>query len=97
MLDEYGLHPGSDLNWIVGYAQQQDIHLATATVKVPYDSVHCFDSRRNAPMSKEVIDILDMRDFADAVIGLPGEGKACLQRLCHYCSMQVLMLSNASG
>jgi ATP-binding cassette subfamily G (WHITE) protein 2 (PDR) len=90
MLDEYGLHPGSDLNRMVGYAQQQDIHLATATVKeaLRFSALlrqpqECPDIEKLAYV-EEVIDILDMRDFADAVIGLPGEGKACLQRLRHY-------------
>lgn len=86
----YGLHPGSDLNRMVGYAQQQDIHLATATVKeaLRFSALlrqpqECLDTEKLAYV-EEVIDMLDMRDFSDAVIGLPGEGKACLQQLRNY-------------
>ncbi|KAK7981413.1 hypothetical protein PG988_003651 [Apiospora saccharicola] len=43
----------------VGYVQQQDLHLETAT-KLRYVD--------------EVIDMLGMREFAGAVVGVPGEG-----------------------
>ena len=86
-LDKYGFQPGSDLNRMVGYAQQQDIHLATATVReaLQFSALlrqpqECPDSEKRAYV-EEVIDMLDMRDFSDAVIGLPGEGKAYFQRL----------------
>lgn len=69
-----------------GYVQQQDLHLATATVR---ESLR-FSAELRQPKSvsreskyefvEEVIDMLDMRDFADAVVGVPGEGLNVEQR-----------------
>ncbi|KAH8679388.1 ABC-2 type transporter-domain-containing protein [Ilyonectria robusta] len=69
-----------------GYVQQQDLHLETATVR---ESLR-FSAmlRQPATVSKEekysyvedVIDMLNMRDFADAVVGVPGEGLNIEQR-----------------
>ncbi|KAF7554878.1 hypothetical protein G7Z17_g2591 [Cylindrodendrum hubeiense] len=69
-----------------GYVQQQDLHLETATVR---ESLR-FSAmlRQPATVSKEdkysfvedVIDMLNMRDFADAVVGIPGEGLNIEQR-----------------
>ncbi|KAH7310275.1 putative ABC multidrug transporter [Rhexocercosporidium sp. MPI-PUGE-AT-0058] len=69
-----------------GYVQQQDLHLQTATVR---ESLR-FSAmlRQPASVSKEekyrfvedVIDMLSMRDFANAVVGIPGEGLNVEQR-----------------
>ncbi|KAK0130195.1 hypothetical protein ONS96_000718 [Cadophora gregata f. sp. sojae] len=69
-----------------GYVQQQDLHLETATVR---ESLR-FSAmlRQPASVSKEekyryvedVIDMLSMRDFANAVVGVPGEGLNVEQR-----------------
>ncbi|KAH7114874.1 ABC-2 type transporter [Dactylonectria macrodidyma] len=69
-----------------GYVQQQDLHLETATVR---ESLR-FSAmlRQPATVSKQdkynyvedVIDMLSMRDFADAVVGIPGEGLNIEQR-----------------
>ncbi|KAH7144143.1 ABC-2 type transporter [Dactylonectria estremocensis] len=69
-----------------GYVQQQDLHLETATVR---ESLR-FSAmlRQPATVSKQdkysyvedVIDMLNMRDFADAVVGIPGEGLNIEQR-----------------
>ncbi|KAG4432132.1 hypothetical protein IFR05_012387 [Cadophora sp. M221] len=69
-----------------GYVQQQDLHLQTATVR---ESLR-FSAmlRQPASISKEekyqfvedVIDMLSMRDFANAVVGVPGEGLNVEQR-----------------
>ncbi|KAH0429411.1 ABC-2 type transporter [Colletotrichum camelliae] len=69
-----------------GYVQQQDLHLATATVR---ESLR-FSAMLRQPKSvskeekyafvEEVIDMLNMRDFADAVVGVPGEGLNVEQR-----------------
>ncbi|KAH7409672.1 ABC-2 type transporter [Cadophora sp. MPI-SDFR-AT-0126] len=69
-----------------GYVQQQDIHLETATVR---ESLR-FSAmlRQPASVSKEekyrfvedVIDMLSMRDFANAVVGVPGQGLNVEQR-----------------
>jgi ATP-binding cassette subfamily G (WHITE) protein 2 (PDR) len=63
-----------------GYVQQQDLHLATATVR----ETLAFSAllRQPARYSKqeklayvdEVIQMLDMQSYRDAVVGIPGEG-----------------------
>lgn len=73
---------------MVGYAQQHDIYLATVKEALRFSALlrhpqECSDIEKLAYV-EEVIDILDTRDFADAIIGFPGEGKAYLQRLRHY-------------
>ena len=67
-----------------GYVQQQDLHLATATVR---ESLR-FSAILRQPKSvskqekydyvEDVIKMLNMEDFAEAVVGVPGEGKQCL-------------------
>ncbi|KAI1105535.1 ABC-2 type transporter-domain-containing protein [Jackrogersella minutella] len=69
-----------------GYVQQQDLHLETATVR---ESLR-FSALLRQPghISKEdkyafveeVITMLNMEDFADAVVGIPGEGLNVEQR-----------------
>lgn len=65
----------------IGYAQQQDLHLPTSTVR----EALTFSALLRQPSThtrteklawvNEVIDTLDMRMFADAIIGIPGEGQ----------------------
>ncbi|KAK2043610.1 ABC-2 type transporter [Colletotrichum somersetense] len=69
-----------------GYVQQQDIHMSTATVR---ESLR-FSAMLRQPQSvsreekyafvEDVIEMLNMRDFADAVVGIPGEGLNVEQR-----------------
>nr|CBL51483.1 hypothetical protein [Colletotrichum graminicola] len=69
-----------------GYVQQQDLHMSTATVR---ESLR-FSAMLRQPESvsreekyafvEDVIDMLNMRDFADAVVGIPGEGLNVEQR-----------------
>lgn len=65
----------------IGYAQQQDVHLATSTVReaLTFSAILRQSEKytRGAKLAyvEEVIATLDMRDFADAVIGVPGEGE----------------------
>ncbi|KAF2761450.1 ATP-binding cassette transporter ABC1 [Pseudovirgaria hyperparasitica] len=69
-----------------GYVQQQDLHLETATVR---ESLR-FSAMLRQPKTvskqekydfvEEVIDMLNMRDFADAVVGVPGQGLNVEQR-----------------
>ena len=81
IFDASGHHVGSNLGHMVGYAQQQDIHLATATIReaLQFSALlrrkdhECSDVQKMAYV-EEVIDMLDMREFADAIIGVPGEG-----------------------
>jgi ATP-binding cassette subfamily G (WHITE) protein 2 (PDR) len=63
-----------------GYVQQQDIHLGTSTVREALR--FSAELRQPATTSKqekydyieEVIKLLEMEAYADAVIGVPGEG-----------------------
>lgn len=69
-----------------GYVQQQDLHMATATVR---ESLR-FSAMLRQPKSvskqekyayvEDVIKMLNMEDFAEAVVGVPGEGLNVEQR-----------------
>ncbi|KAF4956487.1 hypothetical protein FSARC_11549 [Fusarium sarcochroum] len=69
-----------------GYVQQQDLHLHTATVR---ESLR-FSATLRQPKSvskkekfefvEEVIKMLNMQEYADAVVGVPGEGLNVEQR-----------------
>ncbi|KAM0447865.1 hypothetical protein ACHAO4_008609 [Trichoderma viride] len=69
-----------------GYVQQQDLHLETATVR---ESLR-FSAMLRQPKSvskaekhafvEEVIKMLNMEEFANAVVGIPGEGLNVEQR-----------------
>jgi ATP-binding cassette subfamily G (WHITE) protein 2 (PDR) len=69
-----------------GYAQQQDLHLATSTVREALTFSALL--RQPAHVSRqekidyvsEVIKLLDMTEYADAVVGVPGEGLNVEQR-----------------
>jgi ATP-binding cassette subfamily G (WHITE) protein 2 (PDR) len=69
-----------------GYVQQQDLHLQTSTVR----EALTFSALLRQPAYikradrlayvDEVIELLDMQPFADAVVGVPGEGLNVEQR-----------------
>lgn len=69
-----------------GYVQQQDLHLETATVR---ESLR-FSAMLRQPKSvskqekydyvEDVIKMLNMEDFAEAVVGVPGDGLNVEQR-----------------
>ncbi|EAS35179.3 ABC transporter [Coccidioides immitis RS] len=69
-----------------GYVQQQDLHLETTTVREALR----FSAMLRQPKSvsktekyayvEDVIDMLNMRDFSEAVVGNPGEGLNVEQR-----------------
>lgn len=69
-----------------GYVQQQDLHLETTTVREALR----FSAMLRQPRSvskkdkfdfvEEVISMLNMRDFSEAVVGVPGEGLNVEQR-----------------
>lgn len=69
-----------------GYVQQQDLHLPTTTVR---ESLR-FSALLRQPKTvskkekyeyvEEVIEMLNMHDFADAIVGTPGEGLNVEQR-----------------
>ncbi|OTA87500.1 hypothetical protein M434DRAFT_375543 [Hypoxylon sp. CO27-5] len=69
-----------------GYVQQQDLHLETATVResLRFSAVlrqpsHISKAEKYA-FVEEVISMLNMEDFADAIVGVPGEGLNVEQR-----------------
>ena len=70
----------------VGYAQQQDMHISTATVKEALVfSARLRQSRKYSDAKKlayvdEVMAALDLTSFADAVIGISGQGLNIEQR-----------------
>jgi ABC-type multidrug transport system ATPase subunit len=65
-----------------GYAQQQDIHLETTTVReaLRFNAVMRQPSRvsRKEKLAyvEEVIKLLGMEAYADAIVGVPGDGKS---------------------
>ncbi|KAL4933792.1 ABC drug exporter AbcA [Aspergillus undulatus] len=69
-----------------GYAQQQDLHLSTSTVREALTFSAVLRQPAHVPRQEkvdyvtEVIKLLDMTEYADAVIGVPGEGLNVEQR-----------------
>ncbi|KAG6090993.1 ZEB2-regulated ABC transporter 1 [Claviceps sp. LM220 group G6] len=69
-----------------GYVQQQDLHLQTTTVRealnfsaILRQPAHVSNEEKLAYVD-EVIKLLDMTEYADAVVGVPGEGLNVEQR-----------------
>jgi len=75
-----GQHRDSSFQRKTGYVQQQDLHLETSTVR----EALVFSARLRQPKTfsdaekleyvEEVIRLLNMEKYADAVVGVPGEG-----------------------
>lgn len=69
-----------------GYAQQQDLHLSTSTVREALTFSALLRQPAYVPRQEkleyvdEVIKLLDMSEYADAVVGVPGEGLNVEQR-----------------
>ncbi|KAI8935400.1 hypothetical protein NX059_007981 [Plenodomus lindquistii] len=69
-----------------GYAQQQDLHLSTTTVREALTFSAILRQPAYVPRQEkidyvdEVIKLLDMSEYADAVVGVPGEGLNVEQR-----------------
>ena len=63
-----------------GYVQQQDLHLATSTVREALSFSAILRQPKAIPREEklayvdEVIKVLEMEAYADAVVGVPGEG-----------------------
>ncbi|KAL4942605.1 hypothetical protein BDV06DRAFT_235334 [Aspergillus oleicola] len=70
----------------VGYVQQQDLHLATATVREALQFSACLrqpahvSTRDKLEYVEEIIALLEMEKYAGAVVGVPGEGLNVEQR-----------------
>jgi ATP-binding cassette, subfamily G (WHITE), member 2, PDR len=69
-----------------GYVQQQDLHLSTSTVREALNFSALLRQAADIPRAEklayveEVIKLLDMEEYADAVVGVPGEGLNVEQR-----------------
>ncbi|KAH7400176.1 ABC-2 type transporter-domain-containing protein [Cadophora sp. MPI-SDFR-AT-0126] len=69
-----------------GYAQQADVHLETMSVReaLRFNAILCqpagLDKSEKLAYVEEVIHLLDMENYADAIIGVPGEGLNVEQR-----------------
>lgn len=69
-----------------GYVQQQDLHLSTTTVREALRFSALLRQPKTVPKDEkfkyveEVIDMLGMQGFADAIVGSPGEGLNVEQR-----------------
>lgn len=69
-----------------GYVQQQDLHLETSTVREALNFSALLRQPAHVPRQEklayvnEVIKLLDMTEYADAVVGVPGEGLNVEQR-----------------
>ena len=69
-----------------GYVQQQDLHLQTSTVREALGFSALLRQPAKIPREEklayvdEVIKLLEMEEYADAVVGVPGEGLNVEQR-----------------
>jgi ABC-type multidrug transport system ATPase subunit len=69
-----------------GYVQQQDLHLETSTVREALNFSALLRQPAHIPRKEkllyvnEVIKLLEMTEYADAVVGVPGEGLNVEQR-----------------
>lgn len=93
----------------IGYVQQEDIHTPTGTVREALEFSALMRQAGDCSKTKlkyvdSVIQLLEMQAYADAVVGVPGNGElrplesivtGCLQGLLTV-SAQGLTLSSAS-
>ena len=69
-----------------GYVQQQDLHLATSTVREALNFSALLRQPKTTPKKEklayvdEVVKVLEMDAYADAIVGVPGEGLNVEQR-----------------
>lgn len=69
-----------------GYVQQQDLHLSTSTVREALQFSAILRQSEDIPIAEkvayveDVVKLLDMQDYADAVVGVLGEGLNVEQR-----------------
>jgi ABC-type multidrug transport system ATPase subunit len=77
---------GADFPRRTGYVESQDVHLSEFTVRETLrfsaqlrQPQHVSDQEKNAYV-EEIIDMLEMREYGDAVVGVPGSGLSLEQR-----------------
>lgn len=88
-----------------GYVQQQDLHLSTSTVREALNFSALLRQPGNITRKEkleyveEVIKLLDMEEYADAVVGVPGEGRTFIYRNSNVqlTTFQVLTSNNESA
>jgi len=81
-----GRHRDHSFQRKTGYVQQQDLHLSTSTVREALNFSALL--RQPAHVSRadklayvdEVIKLLEMSEYSEAVVGVPGEGLNVEQR-----------------
>ena len=80
-------HPRDDsFQRKTGYVQQQDLHLETSTVRESLTFSALLRQPKTTPKAEkiayveEVIRLLEMEEYAEAVVGVPGEGLNVEQR-----------------
>ena len=77
-----------------GYVQQQDLHLATTTVREALVFSALLRQPKKVPRKEkidyveEVIKTMEMQSYADAIVGVPGEGELTLFPLVHFIADQ---------
>ncbi|PSN70036.1 ABC transporter [Corynespora cassiicola Philippines] len=70
----------------IGYVQQQDLHVPTSTVReaLQFSALlrqsNNYSKQEKLDYAEKILDLLDMQYFADAIIGVPGEGLNVEQR-----------------
>jgi ABC-type multidrug transport system ATPase subunit/ABC-type multidrug transport system permease subunit len=78
--------PGRSFRRRTGYVQQQDVHLPESTVREALRFSATLRQPKDVPIEEKlayvenVIEILEMQDYAEAVIGVPGNGLDLEQR-----------------
>jgi ABC-type multidrug transport system ATPase subunit len=81
-----GMPPGRSFQRRTGYVQQQDLHLQESTVREALRFSAILRQPKDVPLQEKydyverVIEILEMEDYAEAVIGAPGNGLNVEQR-----------------
>jgi ABC-type multidrug transport system ATPase subunit len=81
-----GLQRDESFQRKTGYVQQQDLHLETTTVREALNFSALLRQPAHIPRKEklayvdEIIKLLEMSDYADAVVGVPGEGLNVEQR-----------------
>lgn len=81
----------------MGYAQQEDIHLPTATVREALEFSALLrqpnaSAKEKIDYVRNVIHLLDMSSYADAVVGVPGDGDSS-----HFEELLVRVLKTNQG
>lgn len=72
----------------IGYVQQEDIYLSTATVRESLEFSALLRQPQSTPTASkleyvaDITRVLDMESYAEAVVGVPGSGKKNLISPC---------------